>query len=343
MLILVTGGLGYVGSHACVSLLAADHEVVVVDDLSNAERATQRRIEAVSGRNFPLIQADLTVAHDVEAIFAGRRFDAVLHFAARKYVAESIEKPLDYYFTNLTALLNVLHGMQAHGVHRLVFSSSAAVYGDAATVPIPESAPLVPLSPYARGKAMAEQIIADIACAAPGLRAAVLRYFNPVGAHPSGQLGEAPTQRHAPTLAQACLEVALGRRPQVTIFGTDCPTHDGTPVRDFIHVMDVAEGHCAALAWLEGAAGATCRAFNLGTGRGTSVGTFLNEMSQAAGLRLASEFAPRREGDIAVSVADVARASRELGWQARRTLTDMCVDALRWARARSDETGRGHA
>lgn len=217
------------------------------------------------------------------------------------------------------------------------------MYGNAATVPIPESAPFVLLSPYAHGKAMAEQIIADAACSVPGLRAAVLRYFNPVGAHPSGRLGEASTQRQAPTLAQACLEVALGRRSRVSVFGTDYPTPDGMPVRDFVHVMDVAEGHCAALAWFDAASGPACRAFNLGTGRGTSVGVFLNEMSQAAGVRLASESAPRREGDIAVSVADVERASRELGWRARRTVADMCVDELRWTRARSEELPRDHA
>lgn len=326
------------GSHTSSVLQAAGHDVFIVDDLSNAELGALDRIEAASGKRPRFRHLDLTQARSVKQLFADYSCDAVFHFAAKKYVSESVYRPLEYYFVNLVSLLDVLRAMQSFGVNRLVFSSSAAVYGETNAVPIFETSPIAPANPYAHSKAMAEQVIHDMSLAWPELRASVLRYFNPVGAHPSGRLGEASTQVQLASLSQACLEVALGGKKFVTVHGTDHPTPDGTAVRDFIHVMDVAEGHLAALGYLTGTTDPSFQAFNLGTGRGTSVREFIDSMSAAAGFQLPWREGPRRAGDIPISIASAEKARATLGWSATRSVAQMCVDALYWARCRAADS-----
>jgi UDP-glucose 4-epimerase len=329
MRVLVTGGAGYIGSHTVLSLIAAGHEPVIVDSFVNAKPPVLPRLEELAGRAVPLYRLDLTDAVATERLFAEQSFDAVVHFAALKAVGESVAKPLEYYRNNLDSTLSMLEAMRAHDVRRLVFSSSAAVYGDRATAPYSEDhSPLDSTSPYGQTKVMLERVLTDVAAAQDGWRIALLRYFNPVGAHPSGRIGEDP-QGVPNNLVPFVAQVAVGRLDKLTVFGGDYPTADGTAERDYIHVSDLAEGHVAALDHLD-AMVEPVRAFNLGTGRATSVLELVRAFERAVGRELPYEIGPRRPGDVAVSVADPTRAERELGWRATRSLDDMCADSWRW-------------
>jgi UDP-glucose 4-epimerase len=330
MRLLVTGGAGYIGSHTCLVLLEAGHDVVVVDNLSNSRREAVRRIEALAGRPVAFHQVDLLDREALDAVFRGARFDGVIHFAGLKAVGESVAQPLRYIHNNVTGSLVLCDVMQAHGVHTLVFSSSATVYGDPHAVPITEEFPLAVTNPYGRSKLMIEDILRDLHRADPAWRIAILRYFNPVGAHPSGRIGEDPhgiPNNLFPSIAQ----VAVGRRPELRIYGGDYPTPDGTGVRDYIHVMDLAEGHARALARLGTREGILT--VNLGTGQGHSVLEMVRAFERASGRNIPHRIIERRPGDVAACWADVTLAERELGWRATRGVDDMCGDAWRWQSA----------
>jgi UDP-glucose 4-epimerase len=325
--ILVTGGAGFIGSHTCVELLEAGHEVVVVDNLCNSSEESLVRVRELTGRNLVFSKADLLDADALEEVFAAHAFDAVIHFAALKAVGESTEIPLRYYMNNITGTIVLLDACRRHGVKDFVFSSSATVYGDPASVPITEDFPLQPTNPYGRTKYMMEEILRDVAMAEEGWRIILLRYFNPVGAHQSGRIGEDP--RGIPNnLMPFLMQVAVGRRPHLEVFGDDYPTPDGTGVRDYIHVVDLARGHLAALAALPRTRG--CAAYNLGTGRGHSVLEVLRAAEKASGKKIPHRVVRRRPGDIAACWADPALATETLQWQARLDLDVMCADAWRW-------------
>jgi len=327
MKVLVTGGAGYIGSHTTLCLLEEGHEVVVLDNLMNSSAESLRRVEQLTGKNVDFREVDLLDAPAVDAIFAEGGFEAVIHFAGLKAVGESVEKPLWYYQNNVVGTLNLLHSMDGAGVRRLVFSSSATVYGASEEVPLIEKAPLDATNPYGRTKEQIEDILSDLGAADPRWSIALLRYFNPVGAHESGQIGEDPSgipNNLLPFVAQ----VAVGRREKVMVFGNDYPTPDGTGVRDYIHVMDLAAGHLAALGYLGDKAGVF--RWNLGTGRGSSVLEVIEAFGKAAGHPVPYEFAPRRPGDAAVSYADPSAALADLGWSAHRNLAQMCEDHWRW-------------
>ncbi|MDQ2852358.1 MAG: UDP-glucose 4-epimerase GalE [Actinomycetota bacterium] len=329
MRVLVSGGAGYIGSHTAVQLLDHGHDVVLVDDFVNSKRTAVAAIEQLSGREVPLHEVDLCDAARTDQVFAEQNIDAVIHFAGLKAVGESVAKPLEYYRNNLDATFSLLAAMRRHGVHRFVFSSSATVYGDTAPNPYHEDhQPLSAASPYGRTKVMIEAILSDVAAVDPGLKVALLRYFNPVGAHPSGRMGEDPSgipNNLMPFIAQ----VAVGRREKLSIFGGDYPTDDGTCERDYIHVQDLAAGHIAALEHLDSMA-TPVRAFNLGTGTGTSVLALLHAFERAVGHELPHEIVGRRAGDLPAYWADSTRAGTELGWRAKNTIDDMCADTWRW-------------
>src|SRR6478736_7284893 len=328
MKVLVTGGAGYIGSHTTLCLLEEGHEVVVLDNLMNSNPESLRRVERLSGKNVDFREVDLLDAPAVDAIFAEGGFEAVIHFAGLKAVGESVEKPLWYYQNNVVGTLNLLHSMDAAGVRRLVFSSSATVYGASEEVPLIEKAPLDATNPYGRTKEQIEDILSDLGAADPRWSIALLRYFNPVGAHESGLIGEDPSgipNNLVPFVAQ----VAVGRREKVMVFGDDYPTPDGTGVRDYIHVDDLAAGHIAALNRLT-TTDAPVSTWNLGTGQGTSVLELLHAFERACGHELPYEVVARRPGDIASSYADPSRAEAELGWRATRSVDDMCADTWRW-------------
>lgn len=331
MRVLVTGGAGYIGSHTVLRLSAAGHRVVVVDDFSNARPAVVRRLETLTGSPLEVHAFDLGDHARTEQLFAGEPVDAVVHFAGFKAVGESVAEPLAYYENNLGSTFSLLAAMRRHGVDKLVFSSSATVYGEDAPVPYREDhEPLGAVSPYGRSKVMIEQVLGDVARATPGLRVALLRYFNPVGAHPSGLIGEDP--RGVPdNLMPFIAQVAVGRRERLQVFGDDYPTADGTCERDYIHVDDLAAGHVAALERLV-TSGDPVRSWNLGTGRGTSVLQLLHAFERACGHEIPYAVAPRRPGDLAAYWADPALAREELGWAATRTLDDICADTWRWQR-----------
>jgi UDP-glucose 4-epimerase len=336
--ILVTGGAGYIGSHTCIALLAAGHHVVVVDNLANSSAEALARVARIAGRAVGFHQVDLLDRAALAAVFARQPVDAVIHFAALKAVGESVQQPLAYYHNNLTGTLHLLQAMAQAGCKRLVFSSSATVYGDPERVPLTEDCRLGATNPYGQTKLMIETMCRDLVTADPAWRIALLRYFNPIGAHPSGLIGEDP--RGIPNnLMPYLLQVASGRRAELTVHGKDWPTADGTGVRDFIHVMDLAEGHVAALARLDALAGAV--AINLGTGRGNSVLEMIAAVEQASGRRIAHRFGPRRPGDIATCYADPALAKRLLGWSATRDLAAMCADGWRWQQQNPDGYGAG--
>lgn len=325
--ILVTGGAGFIGSHTCVELLQAGHQVVVVDNLANSSARALDRVKELAGHPVVFHKVDLLDAGALAGVFAAHRVDAVIHFAGLKAVGESVQKPLLYYTVNIQGTLNLLHAMKHSGVSRLVFSSSSTVYGSPDTTPITESHPLRAINPYGRTKLFIEDILRDACTADPQLRVALLRYFNPVGAHPSGRLGENP--RGVPNnLMPFVMQVASGKLPRVSVFGTDYPTPDGTGVRDYIHVMDLAAGHLAAVRGLEEVRGSV--AVNLGTGRGYSVLELLRASEKAVGRAIPHVLAPRRHGDAAAVFADASLAQRLWGWKATRTLEDMCADAWRW-------------
>jgi UDP-glucose 4-epimerase len=328
--ILVTGGAGYIGSHTCVELLAAGHRVVVLDNFDNSSPEALERVQRIAGRTLEVHRADLLDRDATDAVFASARIDAVIHFAGLKAVGESVAQPLRYYHNNITGTLHLLEVMKAHGVRRLVFSSSATVYGDPARVPVTEDMPLSATNPYGRTKLFIEEICRDLAKAEAGWSIALLRYFNPVGAHPSGLIGEDP--KGVPNnLMPYIMQVAVGKRPHLTVWGGDYPTPDGTGVRDYIHVVDLAIGHLAALDALPRLPG--CTAINLGTGRGFSVLEMVRAVSRAIGRELPYQIGPRRPGDIASCYADPALAGRLLGWKASLDLERMCADSWRWQSA----------
>jgi UDP-glucose 4-epimerase len=325
--ILVTGAAGYIGSHTLVSLLGAGHDVIAVDNYSNSKPAALERAEEISGKTFPHCELDVRDRAALDRAFAAHRIDAVIHFAGLKAVGESVQKPLDYYGNNLVSTLVLLEVMARHGCHRLVFSSSATVYGEPEALPLREDATLSAASPYGRTKLFIEEMLRDAAKADPRWRIALLRYFNPVGAHPSGRIGEDPNgipNNLFPFIAQ----VAVGRRPELQIFGGDYPTPDGTGVRDYIHVCDLAEGHVRAIENMEQCAGA--EAINLGTGRGYSVLEVIEAFQQASGKRIPNRIVARRPGDVPACYADPTKAHRLLGWRATRDLAAMCRDTWHW-------------
>lgn len=338
MKVLVTGGAGYIGSHTVLCLLNDGHEVVVIDNLMNASAESLRRVEELTGRSIRFHKCDLLDREALDAVFRADDFDAVIHFAGLKAVGESVTKPLWYYRNNVVGTLNLLESMESAGVRRLVFSSSATVYGASEQVPLIEKSPLDATNPYGRTKEQIEDILSDLSAADPRWSIALLRYFNPVGAHESGRIGEDP-QGTPNNLLPFVAQVAVGRREKVRVFGNDYPTPDGTGVRDYIHVMDLAGGHIAALDYLQSRTG-TFR-WNLGTGKGTSVLEVIAAFSAAAGHAIAYEIAPRRPGDAAVSYADASAALADLGWSARRNLAQMCEDHWRWQS--SNPNGYGSA
>ena len=328
MAVLLTGGAGYIGSHTAAELLAAGYQVVLADNFTNSSPKVPQRIEQLTGKPAPLYTLDVRDADALEQVFRENQVDAVIHFAGLKAVAESVERPLLYYRNNLDATLTLLEVMAKYNCHRLIFSSSATVYGDPARVPVHEDMPVGGCSnPYGRTKLMIEEILLDAAAADPRLSVVLLRYFNPVGAHPSALLGEAPNGTPN-NLMPFITQVALGQRPHLNVFGNDYPTKDGTGVRDYIHVVDLAQGHLAALDYCAGRQGA--EVFNLGTGLGYSVLEMVETFSRVNQVKVPYVIAPRRPGDIAVNYADPAKARQVLGWQAKYTLEDMCRDAWRW-------------
>ena len=327
MKILVTGGMGYIGSHTCVELLNAGHQVVVLDNLSNSHRSVQTRVERISGKRLAFVEADIRDRAALEAAFAAHKVEAVIHFAGLKAVGESVQQPLRYYDNNVTGSVVLFETMGKFGVTTLVFSSSATVYGDPASVPIVEDFPLSATNPYGRSKLMIEEMLRDLARSDARWRIALLRYFNPVGAHESGLIGEEPNgipNNLVPYIAQ----VANGQREKLSVYGDDYPTPDGTGMRDYIHVVDLAIGHVKTLDKL--ATGAGVVTYNLGTGRGNSVLEMVRAFEQASGKPIPYQIVARRPGDIARCYADPARARDELGWTAQRDIAQMCADAWRY-------------
>jgi UDP-glucose 4-epimerase len=325
--ILLTGATGYIASHTWLALWQAGHEVLGVDNFANSSPEVLNRLQRIAGRSPQFERADVCDAAAMQALFERQRIDAVVHFAAHKAVGESVAQPLSYYRNNLLGLLTVCEAMRSHSCERFVFSSSATVYGVPERLPLDESAALSATNPYGQTKLMGEQILNDLGRADAAWRTACLRYFNPVGAHESGLIGEDP--RGTPNnLMPYVAQVAVGRREFLQVHGQDWPTHDGTGVRDYIHVVDLAEGHVAALRWLlDGGHSVTV---NLGTGQGHSVLDVVRAFSEASGRDVPYRFGPRRAGDVASCYANPALAERLLGWRAQRGLQQMCADGWRW-------------
>lgn len=330
--ILVTGGAGFIGSHACVVLMQAGHRVTVLDNFYNSDRAVLAQIGKIVGRQPELVDADVRDEAALRDVFSKSSFDAVMHFAGLKAVGESVTQPLRYWDWNVGGTISLLNAMVAASVKTLVFSSSATVYGDPASVPIREDAPVDATNPYGRNKLVIEQMLSDLAKSDPAWKIALLRYFNPVGAHESGLIGEAP-QGVPNNLMPYVTQVAVGMRPELSVFGNDYPTPDGTGVRDYIHVVDLAEGHLAALDALQTRCGVMT--VNLGTGQGVSVLEMISALERASGRKVPYRIAPRRPGDVAACYADVRYAAEVLGWKAKRGIQEMCADAWRWETARN--------
>ncbi|BCT77072.1 UDP-glucose 4-epimerase [Sinomonas cyclohexanicum] len=336
MRILITGGAGYLGTHTCLSLIAAGHHVHVFDSLVNASREAVRRTSEIAGYNIPVTEGDLLDRSALAAAIAECRPEAVVHFAGLKSVSESNSQPLRYVTNNVTGTVQLLEVMDTFGVRTLLFSSSATVYGVTDTVPTREDHTLSVTNPYGRTKLAVEEILRDLSASAPGWRIGILRYFNPVGAHPTGRIGEDP--RGVPNnLVPFVGQVAVGRRDTLHVFGGDYPTPDGTGVRDYLHVMDLADGHVAALAWVAAKPGVGV--WNLGTGRGYSVLEVIRAYEEVSGRPVPYTIMDRRPGDVAVSYADATKAAKELGWKASRTLHDMIEDHWHWQSA--NPTGYG--
>ncbi|MBY6198092.1 UDP-glucose 4-epimerase GalE [Vibrio hangzhouensis] len=327
MNVLVTGGAGYIGSHTCVQLINAGMTPVIFDNLYNAKSAVLERIEKVTGKRPVFIKGDVRDKAALINALKQHQITSVIHFAGLKAVGESVEKPLEYYDNNVNGTLVLVDAMREVGVKHLVFSSSATVYGDPASVPITESFPTSATNPYGRSKLMVEECLTDFHKANPDWTITLLRYFNPVGSHPSGEMGEDP-QGIPNNLMPFVSQVAVGRREFLSVFGNDYPTHDGTGVRDYIHVMDLADGHIAALKTLSGTAG--LHIYNLGTGNGSSVLDMVKAFEAASGQPVPYKIVSRRPGDIAECWADPSKANQELNWQATRTLQDMTADGWKW-------------
>lgn len=337
MTVLCTGGAGFIGSHTCVELLQAGYDVVIADNLYNANETVIDRIETITKRRPAYYRIDVTDKEALHALFEKESVDAVIHFAGYKAVGESVEKPLEYYTNNLDTTLVLCDVMRAHGCKNFVFSSSATVYGDPAEIPITEACPMGErTNPYGESKAMQERILCDLQKSDPSWNIVLLRYFNPIGAHESGLIGEDPKgipNNLVPYVAQ----VAVGKRDKVHVFGNDYPTPDGTGVRDYIHVVDLAKGHVAAIREIGSLDGVSV--INLGTGRGYSVLEVIRAFSKACGRDLPYEIEGRRAGDIATCYADPAKAKRVLHWEAEKTIDDMCADAWRWQKNNPDGYG----
>ena len=328
MYVLVTGGSGYIGSHTCVQLIEAGYKPVILDNLCNSKSSVLDRINSLTGYTPELYQGDIRDRALLDKIFAEHSIHAVIHFAGLKAVGESVAKPLEYYNNNVYGTLVLLEAMRAAQVKNFIFSSSATVYGDQPKIPYVESFPTgSPSSPYGRSKLMVEQILQDVQLADPEWNMTILRYFNPVGAHPSGLMGEDP-QGIPNNLMPFIAQVAVGRRESLAIFGNDYPTPDGTGVRDYIHVVDLADGHVAAMKQLHNQPGV--HIFNLGAGIGSSVLQVVEAFTKACGKPLAYHFAPRRDGDLPAYWADSSKAAEQLGWRTHRTLDEMAADTWRW-------------
>lgn len=330
MRVLVTGGAGFIGSHTCLELLEAGHEVVVVDNLSNSSRESLVRVRELTGKPLDFHEVDLLDREALNQVFARNSINAVIHFAALKAVGESVEIPLKYYQTNVTGTLNLCELIAEHGVRNMVFSSSATVYGNPRSVPITEDFPTSATNPYGRSKLMSEEILRDLHRSDSSWNISLLRYFNPIGAHSSGRIGEDP--RGIPNnLVPYIAQVAIGRLPRLRVFGNDYPTRDGTGVRDYIHVVDLSKGHVKALDQLASNPGLV--AYNLGTGRGYSVMELLRAFEKACGKEIPYEITPRRPGDIAECYANPQKAERELDWKTELGIEEMCADVWRWQTA----------
>lgn len=327
MKLLVTGGAGYIGSHTVIELITKGHDVVVIDNLSNSSEEALRRVEEITGSSVKFYESDVRNSDVLDDIFTTDSIDAVIHFAGLKAVGESVEKPLIYYQNNLDSTLILLEAMQKHGVKKLVFSSSATVYGDPIQLPLTEDMPLSATNPYGQTKLMIEQILRDVSIAEPSWSVTSLRYFNPVGAHESGKIGEDPSgipNNLLPFVSQ----VAVGRREQVSVFGDDYDTPDGTGVRDYIHVVDLARAHVAAIEHLEHPG--QYKAYNIGTGEGVSVLELIEAFARASGRDVPYAVVARRPGDVAACYADVSLAETELGWRAEYDIAKACADSWRW-------------
>ncbi len=327
MNILVTGGAGFIGSHTCVDLLQAGHEVIVLDNLCNSKEESLHRVGRISGKELIFHKADLLDREAVRKVFKENEFEAVIHFAALKAPGESVFQPLRYYHNNVTGTLILLETMQEFNRKNIVFSSSATVYGENNQPPLTEDMPISAINPYGWSKVMMEQAMRDLHRADPSWNIAILRYFNPVGAHPSGMIGEDP--RGVPAnLVPFTAQVAIGKLPMLNVFGDDYPTPDGTCIRDYIHIMDLADGHLKALEKLASNPGLVT--YNLGTGRGYSVMEVVHAFEKACGKPIPYHITARRPGDLPTSYADPSLAHKELGWKATRSLDDICADAWRW-------------
>ena len=332
MNILLTGGAGYIGSHTCIELISAGHTVVIADNLCNSSKKAVSRVEEITGAKIPFYEIDVCDYDKLSTVFEENRIDAVIHFAAYKAVGESVAKPLEYYRNNLDCTLTVCEAMKRHGVTRFIFSSSATVYGIPDHMPLDETMPTSCTNPYGWTKYMNERILTDVAKANPDWSVVLLRYFNPIGAHESGLIGEDPAgipNNLLPYVAQ----VAVGRRPQLNVFGADYPTPDGTGVRDYIHVVDLALGHLKAIQKLGKCKKLGLKIYSLGTGHGYSVLQIVKAFEKASGRPVPYKICPRRPGDIAECWADPALAAKELGWKAKRDIEKMCQDAWRWQSA----------
>lgn len=327
MNILVTGGSGFIGSHTILELLNAGHDVVAMDNLSNSKVTSLERVEELTGRSAIFEKVDLLDIDGMDRLFAKHSIDAVIHFAGLKAVGESVEKPLYYYENNVTGTINLCSVMNKHSVKHIVFSSSATVYGNPAESPLSEESDLSATNPYGQTKLTIEHIFRDICRSDSDWKVSLLRYFNPVGAHESGMIGEDPTGTPN-NLMPYVTQVAVGKREKLSVFGSDYPTHDGTGVRDYIHVVDLAKGHLKALENLKNESGA--EAYNLGTGQGSSVLDVIHTFEKATGQKISYELTDRRPGDAATCFADPSKAKNRLGWKTEKSLEDMCRDAWNW-------------
>ncbi len=327
MSILVTGGAGFIGSHTVVELLENNEDVIVVDNLSNSKKEALNRVEKITGKSLTFYKTDLLDKEGLDEVFSKHEIDSVIHFAGFKAVGESVEQPLSYYHNNITGTIYLCEVMAQHNVTDIVFSSSATVYGDPETVPIQEDFPLTATNPYGRTKLFIEKILRDLHISNDNWNIALLRYFNPVGAHESGRIGEDPNDIPN-NLMPYITQVAVGKLDKLSVFGDDYPTHDGTGVRDYIHVVDLAIGHLKALDKLQANPGVVT--YNLGTGQGYSVLDVVNAFEKASGQDVPYKITDRRSGDIASCYADPTKAEKELGWTAKRDIVEMCKDAWRW-------------